>query len=206
MKDGASVRRRVSRRRSREAGLTLIELLISLALLTVLTAFLAGGLVMGRRGFEADRGAAIEAESDQAVAVISELIGSAIPIAIGNDHKNVAAFDGSTEAISFVGLSEGHAIPGGPTRFHLQREGSDLVVSVAGFRAPGRGSIPDVIVLTGVRGFRLSYFGNPNSAAQRGWRGDWRDSDHLPSLVSFQIEFKDPRRNRPAVLVALRQG
>jgi general secretion pathway protein J len=205
MTGGASIHQRVSRRRSREAGLTLIELLISLALLTVLTAFLAGGLVMGRRGFEADQAAAIEAERDQAVEVIAGLIGSTIPIAIG-DHKKVTAFSGGVEAVSFIGLSDGYAIPGGPIGFRLQREGGDVIVKVTGLQASGRGSIPDVIVLTGVQRFRLSYFGNPNSAGQRGWKSDWHDSDHLPDLVSFQIEFEDQRRNRPAVLVALRQG
>ena len=55
---------RVAARRSAEQGLTLIELLLSLAILAILTGFLAGGLSMARQAFDADRASEIGSETE----------------------------------------------------------------------------------------------------------------------------------------------
>src|SRR6201999_1201503 len=58
---------RLHRQRPAEAGLTLIELLISLMLLVLITGFLAGGLAIGRRAFSAEQDAAVEASNAAAL-------------------------------------------------------------------------------------------------------------------------------------------
>jgi general secretion pathway protein J len=202
-----SLHQRIARRRAKEAGLTLIELLVSLALLAVLTGFLVGGLTMGRRAFEADRTAGIVSETDAGIGVIFGLIGSALLVSAGEEGKaTIIAFDGRRDIMTFVGLSEGHALPGGPTKFNLRRNGGDLVVNAASFRAGERELLPSVVVLTGVRTVRFGYFGKKTPTAEAAWLSDWFGSDHLPDLVSIEIDFEDERRNQPAVLVALRQG
>jgi general secretion pathway protein J len=60
---------RIAARRQGEQGLTLIELLLSLAILAVLTGFLAGGLSMARRAFATDRAREIGSETSAAVQV-----------------------------------------------------------------------------------------------------------------------------------------
>jgi hypothetical protein len=190
----------------------MIELLLSLALLVLLTGFLAGGLAMGRRAFGADQAAGIGSETDAAMEVVSRLIGSALPLSFGEQGRGgMVAFDGRGGTLSFVGLSEGHALRGGPHRFSLRRNGGDLVVDVAsaavGTNQDGRQPpLASAVVLTGVRTVRFGYFGRQNPGAPAGWRAEWVRSDHLPDLVSVQIDFEDERRNEPAILVALRQG
>ena len=120
-------------------------------------------------------------------------------------------FDGRQEALSFVGLSEGRSLRGGPHMIRLRRSGADLVVDVMGSprkrremqvtRLPTR-----VVVLSGVREIRFSYFGSVNPARPPGWQAQWFGAERLPDLVSIQIEFEDARRNEPARIVALRQG
>jgi general secretion pathway protein J len=203
---------RAGRRRSSEQGLTMIELLLSLAILVLLTGFLTGGLSMGRRAFDADRVNRIASETDAAVQVISTLIGSALPVP-ANSAGQVASveFDGRQETMLFVGLSEGRSLRGGPHKISLRRSGGELVVDVTASAAGAKKDAPQplpirVVALSGVRQIRFGYFGKINPSAVPGWRTDWFRSEHLPDLVSVRIDFEDERRNEPAIMVALRQG
>jgi general secretion pathway protein J len=201
-----------ARRRSGEQGLTLIELLLSLAILAVLTGFLAGGLSMARRAFDADRASGIGRETDAAIQVIAAVIGSALPVRASTGNQQAAVmFDGRQRSLLFVGLSEGRSLRGGPHKISLRQNGADLVVDVfvsaAGAkRGAPEPSAPAVVVLRGVRQVDFGYFGRTNPSAAPGWRSDWFGLEHLPDLVSVRIDFEDERRNEPATIVALRQG
>ena len=203
---------RAGRRRRGEQGLSLIELLLAIAILAVLTGFLAGGLSIGRQAFEADRASGVSGETDAAIQAISSLIASALPVPASTANpKSGIVFDGRQETLSFVGLSEGRALRGGPHIIRLRRSGLDLVVDVVG-SAPeaateAAGSMPTrVIALSGIRDIRFSYFGSANPAGPPGWQAQWFRAERLPDLVSIQIDFEDARRNEPARIVALRQG
>jgi general secretion pathway protein J len=205
-------RARAGRRRRGEQGLTLIELLLSLAILAVLTGFLAGGLSIGRRAFDADRVAEISSETDATIQVIASLIGSALPAPTSANNPNAGiAFDGRQQTLSFVGLSEGRSQQGGPHAINLRRSGGEFVVEVAG-SAPGianetSGPAPArVVALSGVRDVRFSYFGSLKPAGPPGWQSEWFRAERLPDLVSIRIDFEDARRNEPVRIIALRQG
>jgi general secretion pathway protein J len=203
---------RVAARRRGEQGLTLIELLLSLAILAILTGFLAGGLSMARQAFGADRASEIGSETSAAIQTVAALVGSALPVRFdGAGQKEAIGFDGRGEAISFVGLSEGRSLRGGPHKIVLRRSGGDLVadfVPLTGARAKENAepAATRVVVLSGVRDIRIGYFGTVDAKAKPAWRADWSSTERLPDLVSIRIEFEDERRNGPATIVALRQG
>jgi prepilin-type N-terminal cleavage/methylation domain-containing protein len=203
---------RAARRRPGEQGLTLIELLLSLAILVVLTGFLAGGLSMGRRAFDADRANEIGSETDAAIQSVSSLMASALPVRVStSSQKPGIIFDGRRETLVFVGLSEGRSLRGGPHKISLRRSGGDLVVDVATTAGETAKDAPGppptrVVVLSGVREVSFSYFGRMNPSGVPAWRTDWSRLERLPDLVSIRIEFEDERRNEPATIVALRQG
>jgi general secretion pathway protein J len=203
---------RAARRRQGEQGVTLIELLLALAILAVLTGFLAGGLSIGRRAFDADRTGEISGETDAAIQAITSLIASALPVQASTANpKSGVMFDGRQEALSFVSLSEGRSLRGGPHTVRLRRSGVDLVVDVIGSTPDPAGSaagpVPTrVVVLSGVRDIRFGYFGRVNPAGLPGWQPQWFGAERLPALVSIQIDFEDARRNEPARIVTLRQG
>ncbi|ANW00403.1 prepilin-type N-terminal cleavage/methylation domain-containing protein [Bradyrhizobium icense] len=203
---------RVAARRRGEQGLTLIELLLSLAILAILTGFLAGGLSMARQAFGADRASEIGSETSAAVQTVAALVGSALPVrADGASPKDAIGFDGRGEAISFVGLSEGRSLRGGPYRIVLRRSAGDIVADFVAFNAARSKENPEpaatrVVVLSGVREIRIGYFGAADAKTKPTWRADWTRAERLPDLVSIRIEFEDERRNEPATIVALRQG
>ena len=206
------VRFRVRRRRAGEQGLTLIELLLSLAILAILTGFLAGGLSMARRAFDADRSSEIGSETNAAIQTISGLIGSALPIRVNDGGQKVTIrFVGRQETLSFVGLSEGRSLRGGPQKIMLRRSGGELIVDFTALTGIQSKDTPEpsptrVVALSGVREIRLGYFGRPDPAAAPAWHADWVRAELLPDLVSIRIEFEDERRNEPPIIVALRQG
>jgi general secretion pathway protein J len=188
----------------------MIELLLSLAILVVLTGFLAGGLAMGRRAFEADRMSGLGSETDAAIQAISTLIGSALPVPQNTgDREARVVFDGRQESLLFVGLSEGRSLRGGPHQISLRRNHADVIAVIGSVReAKEKTSGPsiEVVVLKGVREIHFKYFGRISQSTTPGWQSDWLGSEYLPDLVSVQIEFEDERRNEPATIVALRQG
>ena len=221
---------RVAARRRGEQGLTLIELLLSLAILAILTGFLAGGIAMARQAFGADRASEIGSETSAAIQTVAALVGSALPVrpdtaepkdaanpkaASGPkdaaNQKDASGFEGRSEAVAFVGLSEGRSLRGGPHKIVLRRSGSDLVADFTPFnRARAKDSLEPaatrVVVLSGVREIRIGYFGTLDPKVKPAWRTDWIRAERLPDLVSIRIEFEDGRRNEPATVVALRQG
>ena len=203
---------RVAARRSAEQGLTLIELLLSLAILAILTGFLAGGLSMARQAFSADRASEIGSETSAAIQTVAALVGSALPVRFdGAGPKDAIGFDGRGEAIAFVGLSEGRSLRGGPHKIVLRRSGGDVVADFVPLTGAHAKENPEpaatrVVVLSGVRDIRIGYFGTVDAKAKPAWRADWVRAERLPDLVSIRIEFEDARRNEPAIVVALRQG
>jgi general secretion pathway protein J len=196
---------RLQHRRRSEAGLTLIELLISLMLLVVITGFLAGGFTMGRRAFAADRGAADQEETAAALNALAGLIGAALPAPAPKGRMN---FDGRSDALAFVGLSAGHALPGGPLEYRIRRNGGELEVEVQA--TAGAAPLPQgpvrTVALREIASLKFSYFGRPAAGASATWQDEWPVSDHLPDLIAMRVGFVDPRRDRPALVVALRQG
>src|SRR5258705_4787147 len=194
------IARVAARRRRGEQGLTLIELLLSLAILAILTGFLAGGLSIARRAFATDRASEIGSETSAAIQTVAALVGSALPVRFdGAGPKDAIGFDGRSEGISFVGLSEGRSLRGGPHKIVLRRSGREVVVDFVPFTGARLKENSDpaptrVVVLSGVREIRIGYFGTLNPKVTPAWRADWFRAERLPDLVSIRIGFEDERR------------
>jgi general secretion pathway protein J len=195
---------RLPRQRGAEAGLTLIELLISLMLLMMITGFLAGGLAIARRAFAADQTAATEAANASALDSLRDLIATALPTKIGPGAQ--IAFEGGHDNLAFIGLSAGHALPGGPVGVRIYRNGSTIAVAAKlGAEAEGARRETNITAVTGVTAIEFSYFGSLNDRPAA-WHLEWPVTDHLPDVVAIRVGFSDRSRVGPALVVALRQS
>lgn len=200
---GTNRPRRSIRGRAAEQGLTLIELLVSMAILALLAGCIVGGLSMGRRAFESDRANGNDARADAAIQSLLHLLASALPYPIDKEKSSV--FEGTEENIRFVALSEGRALRGGAYGVDLRRVGGELVLTIAnrpGGPKQGKWPTSEVVVLRGVRAVHFRYFGTSGQAV---WQTEWH-SQGLPNLVSIMVDFEDGRTSGPRAVVALRQG
>ena len=198
---------RLHRRRHAEAGLTLIELLVSLMLLVLITGFLAEGLGVGRRAFAADQNAAVEASNSAALDSLANLIATALPTKAGRGRQ--IAFEGGGETLAFVALSAGHALPGGPLGVRIYRDGTEVgVVVKLATRSTTAKEVPKEVrtkALIGVTALEFSYFGSLEPGKPPAWHLEWPAADHLPDLVAMKVSFGG-RTRKPALLVAIRQS
>ena len=203
---GQKRRLRSPRRRASERGLTLIELLVSLAILMILTSFIVGGLSTAIRAFDTDRRSTTEMATNSAAESVRGLIASAMPAA-NPQQGGFVLFDGQREELRFVALSEGRTLRGGPQDVRIRRLGKELVVEVFGSLRDNdarRAPISSTAIVRGLREVRFRYFGVASPKGEPAWRDDWTKSDRLPALVEVSFNFEDAGRNAPVSIVALR--
>lgn len=194
---------RLHRRRRADAGLTLIELLISLMLLVLITGFLAEGIGIGRRAFAADQDAAVAAANSAALDSLANLIATALPTRAGQAAPII--FEGDRETLAFVGLSAGHALPGGPVGVRIYRDGTEVGVVVKLKTRSGTANEVRAKALIGVSALQFAYFGRLEAGKPPAWYPEWPAADHLPDLVAIDVSFVG-RSRTPPLLVALRQS
>lgn len=201
--------RRIRTRRglAGQRGLTLIELLLSLTLLVVMTGFLAGGLQLARRAFDADRTAAGRAEVESMLRLLSDQIACAFPLKDTRSGK--IDFDGRSAALAFTELETGHANRGGFQHALIEKTGTDLTIDVTpparlGMEKPVL-QVSRVVLLNRVAALRFSYFGRLKETDGPRWVPEWRGADGMPELVSLEVLFEDARLAPVSIVVALHQ-
>lgn len=181
---------------NQQAGFTLVELLVSLALAAALASFAIGGLDFARRSWTVSR------ERDQADAVdaalsrLRSMISRTVAAAAFDERTGLARlmYEGGPDALEFVTQSEATALRGGlvRTRLHLGRApvaGVSLDMVTGSFRSDPRAiaEAEPVRIVDKVTGLKLRYFGSTGFGRPAEWRPDWRRQETLPSLVHVEI-------------------
>ena len=186
--------------RDDQAGFTLVELLVALALTAAIANFIVGGFQVVRRAAAITYDRESAEEVDAAAAQLRGLLSRTMPATTIDDVDNIARllFEGQTDAVTFVTLSEATAFQGGLMRVRLSwldhppmpGRPATLVVRVATFRANPRlifESEP-VVLFRDVVGFSLRYFGAPELDKPRQWYSQWLGRERMPLAVMAQID------------------
>lgn len=200
----------------RDAGFTLLELLLALALLTLITSTLLGGLHLGRRAWETGRNYESRGEVEAAAHAISGLFKRSFPVELIDARKrSVVVFSGRPDRCFFTTLSEGETQRAGLILTELGARDvagrRSLAAWTKVYRAESalattRDDMEETVVLQDLAAFDLSYYGAVAPNQPPAWRDSWLDSDHIPQLISVRLGvIRNGRRIETSFFVALPQ-
>ena len=195
-----------------QAGFTLVELLVSLALTATIASFIIGGFHLVRRtsAISYDRESAEEV--DAAATQLRGLLARTTPVRTIDEVDRVARllFEGRTDTVTFVTLSEATAFQGGLMRVRLLWQDrpplpghpAALVLRTAVFRANPRlvFETEPVVLFRGVVGFSLRYFGAPGLDKPPQWHSEWLGYDRMPLAILVQVDLAGGSGTRRLIL------
>lgn len=192
----------VARPTSREAGFTLVELLVAVTLLGFVSILLFGGLRLGTRVWERTE---TGFQSDRAL----HRTESAMVDAIGHAYPRFVHRSGTTGEVAFSGSSTSIALTAQTGDAGLadvvitadQGAGSLTVVSrseIAGAAAPA------TTILPGVASATFSYFGTAAGDTEPRWHDTWQSQRVLPRLVRIVVRMRDGRQTPLDLTIAPR--
>ncbi len=211
-------------RRHREAGFTLLELLISLTLLGGLGVVMFGGLWYGLQTWH--RATVFDERADDMTVVrhaLDQALGRAYPLYLGTQkppttdvatapaaqEKPGIAFIGTPSAIQFLAPTPQSLGGGGMTRFQLRVTPSENAVgySLIMRAQPELTNSPDQwitsTILDHAKEILFSYYtGNIDSSVSPKWLKHWEHQAMLPKLIRMSVVF--PGFKWPDVTIAPR--
>lgn len=191
-----------------EAGTTLVEMMIALAVLAMLSAGLYQELHIGMRAWN---GAEEHAEgADTTVQVrtfLSRELEQAYPAYSADDPTHPSVFfQGAPDRLSFLAPAPASLLDGGQAELSLSVEPRNGLLRF-GLEAhrPGTGQPARDLLLDRVQSVSFAYFGADRPRDTPQWRDSWSGMRGLPRLVRIRLAFPagDPRR-WPDLVVAPR--
>jgi general secretion pathway protein J len=182
-------------------GFTLVEILLALALMSMLLALAYGGLRASTRA--ANKGQAILQESGRvrmAHQFVRKQLNQMAFLALSTDptDEERAVFEGEAKRIRFVAPMPGYLGFGGPQVQELAivpgDEGEMLVLSHAllqGFEEQKLFERDPIILLDKIEFAEFSFLGRDETGELGALTNQWEQPELLPESVSLEIEFTE---------------
>jgi general secretion pathway protein J len=168
----------------KEAGFTLLELLIAMTLLALLSLVLFSGFRFGTRAWDRAQTSTVNGnEIRHAQGAVADALSRAYPEMDVSDPLNPhIVFGGEAGAVTFIGPDRMR--DGAMAITTLSKQGDTLAITTTPelARDPRRQTVTRNL-LGHVKSFELSYFGatGPNDPPR--WLASWHDRSRLPRLI-----------------------
>jgi len=185
---------------SREAGFSLLEMLVSLVILALILAFLPGAFRLARQVWTATAVLDRDAGRDAGLDFLETRLAEAMPLfEPGKSGLVNILFGGSADSLRFVAPSRNGPAGGGLYRYGIELRAnaggttSSLVVLVAPYLGPvpEGASGPDAeeqVLADDVVSAEFRYFGHHELRKAATWQTQWKRTDALPDLVQLTIQ------------------
>jgi general secretion pathway protein J len=186
-----------------DAGFTLVEILVVVALIGLLSSLIFGGIGFGAKAWTKVERRTIEGADIGAVqGVLRRTIAAAFPAFASSDPTDPSiAFDGEGVSLTLAAPLPA-AIEAGVLareRFFVAQNGGARALFM-GWRldlpsADDGTPLPEetVLLLDHVRSARFDYFGPPDNMQYPIWQEAWTGRSSLPQMVRVRIERDDSR-------------
>ncbi len=195
------------RRGPANAGFTLVELLVALALLGLLASLMFGGFRFGVRAWERVGAHADHASDIQwAQGFLRRRPNEAALVRAAIEDRNPPVlFDGGPNSLAFVTVLPVYGDVGGHSVLRLSlrpgKTGGELVLGWAPHRFDAEDLedelVDERVLLDGVERIELAYHGRQDPDSPRAsWLSEWREADALPGLVRIRLVFAEGSRRR----------
>jgi general secretion pathway protein J len=201
-----------------DAGFSLLEMLVALALLAAMLAMVPATMRMAARAWQAQDGMDRSASIASARAMLAERLEQVVPVAAGGATADpLLAFTGEPNSLRFVAPPPRSAAASGLLAYtlHLDAAAGGKRRHLAIDTAPHAGTHPPAsvaasrpasrhVLVEDVGALSLRYFGRPaEGAAQPAWQPRWSGRARLPELieVSFDIAAANGRRTERMLVV-----
>lgn len=197
---------------SADSGFTVLEVLISLMLLSLLLMVLPSTLRLATAVWTT--GDTIE--KDNAAAVLVEKLRTVLQEAKeefsrSDEGRLQLMFDGTSNRISFLALSSSGPARSGLYRFEIASSDEQQVEQGVTFtqssyrsrRGSSHANVEQPSVVRKLANTRLSfeYFGEPEKGKPMVWQQQWHARASLPELVAIHIETRNGRQSETQTLV-----
>jgi len=205
-----------SEHKIKQAGFTLLEVLIGMSLMSIMMLLLFASLRLCVQNWNAgEKKIAQVSEAAIIQNFLQNKLHAAVPLDGDFLEEPQFSFQGSKDELQFVA-----AMPASAARLGLQlfkmslipaardEQGRQLQIEMQPFFPLGdseQWDVEPVVILRKIQSLQFAYFG-PDSDSRRSdssWQSDWQEREGLPGLVSIDIELINGE-TWPQLVVALK--
>jgi general secretion pathway protein J len=194
-----------ARRRCRDDGFTLVELLVALTLIGLVSVFLFDGIALATKGLDRLSKRADQLNERRGIEMLMRrALADTVFLPVFEDQ---ASFVGEPRSVSFLSVVE----DGGPGIYRItlafNPDRSDRAITLSR-RLAGKQSIQrsyESVLIRNVRQFELAYFGAEAAAAEAHWHPRWVGMASPPQLLRIMLDVGDDE-HRPPIVLRLRHA
>lgn len=174
-----------------QAGFTLLEVLIALALMALVTSGLFGAASLSERARQkTSAAAALLADRDGALDRLRGLIESAQPVRLPQDDgRLLLGFEGGPAHLSFFTLQPSAGLPPDLYRVDIHVREADGRFGLTASVASQARMVPpyDGSLVNGLGAARFAYFGARQGGVAQ-WHADWPAGARAPALIRLRFD------------------